>query len=595
MPKTTDDSIASSTAALDGAAAAATKAPTTTTPAATLTPSQFSYNQDHAAKGGSHDITAFTAARIGDEVWWVKQETFTHFNRMQEVVGRERAETWLKGLGEKLSQSQYDALQADAINGRWVSGDALLEGYKGTVSDIEKANKTLQEKQRAWFDAVKPIVREMLKSDPAVKRAYESLTARLEQQGLERKTAAWDNQITAFFSGRLAEKNILPPGMDANGQFTPDLDALTLDAIKTGASDMLTKYTEGVQVANDAAALARYTQNQALYAEITGTPIGGVPSGMQERDITLDPSFSEAMDQAGAMEEIASAVDPIAAMEDMMAREEGRDPEPPPSGSYFYDDDLAEERWQEMQTAQPPTAAPVSDFDAGDAAESRWEESQISFADDIEAMATAAPMPSFDPGPYQAPAYDFDEEGVDYDPTPEPAAPGRGGWEPEFAEGGTTFRDTMALVGEEGPELVHLPAGAEVIPADFTEAMLYGRKAKRMANGGMVEGATFRNVGPSTGTLYGQEYPRDYPAGVRQLMSGRAIEQPESLFRPAGLRVPSAQAMRRLIPEEVEAYKELGQLAGIPQQAFEREFQEAVPGGGRPRQARMQPRRMRRL
>ena len=153
----------------------------------------------------------------------------------------------------------------------------------------------------------------------------------------------------------------------------------------------------------------------------------------------------------------------------------------------------------------------------------------------------------------------------------------------------------MALVGEEGPELVHLPAGTKVIPADFTEAMLQGRKAKKMAEGGMVEGATFRNVGPSTGILYGQEYPRDYPAGVRQLMSGRAIEQPESLFRPAGLRVPSAQAMRRLIPEEVEAYKELGQLAGIPQKAFEREFREAVPGGIRPRQARMQPRRMRRL
>ncbi len=99
-----------------------------------------------------------------------------------------------------------------------------------------------------------------------------------------------------------------------------------------------------------------------------------------------------------------------------------------------------------------------------------------------------------------------------------------------------------------------------------------------------------------TGTLYGQEYPRDYPAGVQQVLSGRAIEQPQSLFRPAGLRVPSAQAMRNLIPEELEAYRELGTLAGIPEKAFEREFREAVPGGvSRVEEARFLPRRMRRI
>ena len=80
----------------------------------------------------------------------------------------------------------------------------------------------------------------------------------------------------------------------------------------------------------------------------------------------------------------------------------------------------------------------------------------------------------------------FDEE-VDYSPErrrdPEP-------FDEEFdlfAEGGPVFRDAMALVGEEGPELVRLPEGAEVIPADFTEAMLEGRKPLKMQYGGMVQ------------------------------------------------------------------------------------------------------------
>ena len=229
-----------------------------------------------------------------------------------------------------------------------------------------------------------------------------------------------------------------------------------------------------------------------------------------------------------------------------------------------------------------------------------------------------------------------------------------------FAGGGKTFRDTMALVGEEGPELVRLPEGAEVIPADFTEAMLEGRRPRRMQYGGMVQiGGAGGKKGPgrivresdlealrrgaslakteyqdildpalrkterdrlmreleegttqfqyqggqyvqetrpqSPGMLSAPEKPR-YPAGVQQVLAGRPIEQPRSLFRPAGLRTPSAQAMRNLVPEEMEAYRELGTLAGIPKGAFEREFREAMPGGqARVRRPRFQARRQRRL
>ena len=94
----------------------------------------------------------------------------------------------------------------------------------------------------------------------------------------------------------------------------------------------------------------------------------------------------------------------------------------------------------------------------------------------------------------------------------------------------------------------------------------------------------------------GTEAPSPYPAGVQQVMAGRPIEQPRSLFRPAGLRVPSAQAMRNLVPEEMEAYRELGTLAGIPKGAYEREFKQAMPGGqARVRRPRFQARRQRRL
>lgn len=46
---------------------------------------------------------------------------------------------------------------------------------------------------------------------------------------------------------------------------------------------------------------------------------------------------------------------------------------------------------------------------------------------------------------------------------------------PEFANGGTVRSAGVALVGEEGPELVRLPAGAHVFPTDRTLQALQGR------------------------------------------------------------------------------------------------------------------------
>ena len=58
----------------------------------------------------------------------------------------------------------------------------------------------------------------------------------------------------------------------------------------------------------------------------------------------------------------------------------------------------------------------------------------------------------------------------------------------DFARGGTTFNDTLALVGEEGPEMVKLPAGATVMPADVTDAIRRGKRPVPMVEGGVVFG-----------------------------------------------------------------------------------------------------------
>jgi len=57
-----------------------------------------------------------------------------------------------------------------------------------------------------------------------------------------------------------------------------------------------------------------------------------------------------------------------------------------------------------------------------------------------------------------------------------------------LARGGTTFNDTLALVGEEGPEMVKLPAGATVMPADVTDAIRRGKRPVPMVEGGVVFG-----------------------------------------------------------------------------------------------------------
>ena len=85
--------------------------------------------------------------------------------------------------------------------------------------------------------------------------------------------------------------------------------------------------------------------------------------------------------------------------------------------------------------------------------------------------------------------------------------------------------------------------------------------------------------------------PGPLPAGVSQLQGGREIGPSRGrLFRAAGLTTPSAQAIRNMLPEELDVFRDLGSRAGIPGATFERELALGVPSGQRRRgSARMLP------
>ena len=215
------------------------------------------------------------------------------------------------------------------------------------------------------------------------------------------------------------------------------------------------------------------------------------------------------------------------------------------------------ERWAEMgeeyeatRTGNPFLGAEIPDY--AEEEEEEWED--VNYYDDP--MFDDAPV-SFTPEVFTPEPLMMGDplpEPVDYSPIAEPEPE----WEPVyyesadddwdwdmdfFANGGTSFGG-MAMVGEEGPELVDLPPGAEVMPA-----------------------------------------------GITEMMTGRPTRRPRSLFRQAGMRAPSAQTISNLLPEEIEVYQEIGRLAGIPEKAFEREFRSMVPmGQGGTRQARFTPR-----
>jgi len=212
---------------------------------------------------------------------------------------------------------------------------------------------------------------------------------------------------------------------------------------------------------------------------------------------------------------------------------------------------------------------------------------------DPQPVQAAAPAPA--PVPAPAPAYvapEIFEEDMGFvwsDPEPESAER----WYDEGAEGIRT-RDRMALVGESGPEIALFPNGTEIIPLDRKMKSDQARRLRRRgefakAIDSFEFGGFVGDMGPEVTDLPASA--QVMPAGVSEMMTGRPTRQPRSLMRQAGMRAPSAQTISNLLPEEIEVYREMGRMAGIPEKAFEREFRSMVPmGQGGTRQARFTPR-----
>ena len=91
-------------------------------------------------------------------------------------------------------------------------------------------------------------------------------------------------------------------------------------------------------------------------------------------------------------------------------------------------------------------------------------------------------------------------------------------------------------------------------------------------------------------------YDSPLPLGIRQLQAGRSLGAPRGqLLRTAGIALPSAQARRRMLPSEREAFEGLGRMAGIPAGEFQQELGITTPSGSpRTGSARMLPLSLRR-
>lgn len=86
---------------------------------------------------------------------------------------------------------------------------------------------------------------------------------------------------------------------------------------------------------------------------------------------------------------------------------------------------------------------------------------------------------------------------------------------PEFAKGVTNFRGGLAIVGEEGPELVELPPGSNVLTARQTEAILRAQRE------GVAIGGPFDSVKNFGSDVLGgiKNVGSDIAAGIRKYLA----------------------------------------------------------------------------
>ena len=258
-------------------------------------------------------------------------------------------------------------------------------------------------------------------------------------------------------------------------------------------------------------------------------------------------------------------------------------------------------------------------------------------------VPVAAPAPA--PTPVVTPA------GVGA-PVPEDPDDYAGRWYDEGAYGVRTG-SKPTLVGESGPELALFPNGTEIVPLDRRMKPSQARRLRRRGIRGMQEGGIVfgpdqylarggsagvsglpgykgtdkfvtsdtlsrlrsgslrqdpnqpTNIYDPNAPVPTPKLPREtassvydspLPLGIRQLQAGRSLGAPRGqLLRTAGIALPSAQARRRMLPSEREAFEGLGRMAGIPAGEFQQELGITTPSGApRTGNARMLPLSLRR-
>jgi len=158
--------------------------------------------------------------------------------------------------------------------------------------------------------------------------------------------------------------------------------------------------------------------------------------------------------------------------------------------------------------------------------------------------------------------------------------------EDDLFAGGGIYDDNTAIVGESGPELAIFPRGTEIVPLDRRMSPVQASRLRRRGVRGMAEG----------GIVFDNPLDNPLPLGIRQLQAGRSLGAPRGqLLRTAGIALPSAQARRRMLPSEREAFAGLGRMAGIPVAEFQQELGITTPSGApRTGSARMLPLSLRR-
>jgi hypothetical protein len=140
----------------------------------------------------------------------------------------------------------------------------------------------------------------------------------------------------------------------------------------------------------------------------------------------------------------------------------------------------------------------------------------------------------------------------------------------DWLAGGGVIDDNTAIVGESGPELAVFPNGTEIVPLDRKMKPAQARRLRRRGIRGMQEGGL---VFPEQG---------EPGLGLSRALAGQAVGPSQGrIFRKAGFTTPSAQALRNLLPEELEQFRAMGARARIPEATFERELGQGIASGQR--------------